>query len=152
MFTLPALTIIAGIIAIMIEVLVLSFSMFVFFFIGLGAIISGLLMYGGVVPENLGMAVLSTAIVASILLALGLKPLKKMLHFSSTPGGDAAGDFGKDLKILLEEDTGPVTGPDYSYSGVNWRLRSDVRIEKGTVVRVIRTSVGTLWVAPAETD
>ena len=56
---LPQTLIVVGLILLAIEVMVLGFSTFVLFFIGLGTIMTGALMAVGLLPETLLMALLA---------------------------------------------------------------------------------------------
>ena len=75
---LPEILIVLGLIMLATEVLVLGFSTFVLFFIGIGTIITGLLMLLGMLSETILSALLAIAIISSIVAVISWKPMKRM--------------------------------------------------------------------------
>ena len=134
---------IVGLILLAIEVAVLGFSTFVFFFVGLAAMATGALVYVGVLPNSLLSASLSTGVM-TILAALVLwKPLKRMQSKVSTK--KTKSEF-TDHQFFLKESVSPTQSPKYRYSGVEWSLVSEEFIEAGTKVEVTEAEVGKLHI------
>ena len=134
---------IVGLILLAIEVAVLGFSTFVFFFVGLAAMATGALVYVGVLPNSVLSASLSTGVM-TILAALVLwKPLKRMQSKVSTK--KTKSEF-TDHQFFLKESVSPTQSPKYRYSGVEWSLVSEEFIEAGTKVEVTEAEVGKLHI------
>lgn len=134
---------IVGLILLVIEVTVLGFSTFVFFFVGLAAMATGALVYVGVLPNSVLSASFSTGVM-TILAALVLwKPLKRMQSKVSTK--KTKSEF-TDHQFFLKESVSPTQSPKYHYSGVEWSLVSEEPIEAGTKVEVTEAEVGKLHI------
>ena len=136
--------IILGLLMLAVEILVLGFSTFVLFFIGLSAVISGLLMFFSVIPETQQSAVLATGLITAVSAVLLWKPMKKMqMKVDNTPAqSDLIG-----LEFVLEQDVSADTQSYYRYSGIQWHLKSSENLTKGTAVKVIKVEVGTFYIA-----
>lgn len=123
----------------------------VFLFAGIGAIITGLLMMVGILPETWIAGISSTGITSGLSVALLWRPLKK-LQGSKGPGKDNSSDLvGHEFELTsdLEEHTDSLT----SYSGVNWRVELDKssvqkKINSGEKVVVASVEVGVFKVLP----
>lgn len=134
---------IVGLILLVIEVTVLGFSTFVFFFVGLAAMATGALVYVGVLPNSVLSASFSTGVM-TILAALVLwKPLKRMQSKVSTK--KTKSEF-TDHQFFLKESVSSTQSPKYHYSGVEWSLVSEEPIEAGTKVEVTEAEVGKLHI------
>ena len=75
---LAEILIMAGLALLVIEVVVLGFSTFVLFFVGLAAVAAGGLMTVGVIPESMLSALSSVGILTALLAVLLWRPLKSM--------------------------------------------------------------------------
>ena len=105
---------IVGLILLVIEVTVLGFSTFVFFFVGLAAMATGGLVYVGLLPNSLLSALLSTGVI-TVLAALVLwKPLKRVQSKVSTK--KTKSEF-TDHQFYLKEAVSPTQSPKYHFSG-----------------------------------
>lgn len=135
-----------GILALIVEVAVLGFSTFVLFFFGLSLLITGGLMTLDVLSANASTAFWSNAILTALLSLSLWQPLKKMQ--SQTDDKQVKHDFA-DHSFVLDSDVDSKGESLYQYSGINWKLKSEQPIEKGTLVRIARMEVGVLWVEAA---
>ena len=128
-----------GLLLLAIEILILGFATFVLFFVGLAALISGALIYVGVLPDTVSAALLSVG-VGTVLFAVVLwKPLKNLQAKVETKKvtSDLIGH-----RFSLTEDISPHQQSIYHYSGINWRLTSDEVLAAGTEVEVVEVEVG----------
>jgi len=133
-----------GLALLAIEVAVLGFSVVILFFIGLGCLLTGVLMFVGILPETLSSLLLSVAIL-TIASAAGLwKPLKKMQDNVEPT------DVKSDLighSFFLDSDISHTNPGTHHFSGIKWKLKSVEEITAGTEVEVVKTEVGALTVA-----
>jgi inner membrane protein len=140
---LPESLMIIGFFALIIEVVILGFATFVLFFVGLSLILSGGLMYLGLVPDNWLTALWLNALI-TFALALSLwKPLKKLQ--SQTEPKEITNDFA-DILFVLDADINNENVVTHQYSGIEWKIKSNAPLEKGTQVKVVKKEVGVLWV------
>lgn len=136
--------IIIGLGLLAIEVGVLGFSVMVLFFIGLGCLLSGILVFVGVLPETVVSALTSVAILSFLSAVVLWKPLKKLQNevVESDVKGDLIGH-----SFILEKDISSQEHGVHNYSGIEWKIKSDDPICAGTEVEVIRADVGEFKVA-----
>ncbi len=105
----------------------------VFLFAGIGAIITGLLMMLGILPESWIAGISSTGIASGLSVALLWKPLKK-LQGSKTLEKDNSSDLvGHQFELTSNLDQN--TSSNISYSGVNWRVELDNTSEKKSLLQ-----------------
>ena len=131
------------------EVLLFGFTTIIFLFAGLGALISGLLMSAGVIPETWIAGTATFGIATGICSAVLWKPLMAMQNKSAPqqkPSSDIVG-----LEFVLMEDISSTAPGSYRYSGIDWKVEidgsSDVSaIAKGDRVVVKTVEVGLLCV------
>lgn len=135
--------VVLGLALLAIEILVLGFSTFVLFFVGVAAVFSGFLMYLGLVPESMLNAMLSVGIFTAIVAFFAWKPLRNMQNDVETKraNGDLVGH-----SFRLTEDVSESVNPTYRYSGIDWKLTSAEEIKSGTEVEVTQTDVGVFHV------
>ncbi|MBE9560914.1 MAG: NfeD family protein [Proteobacteria bacterium] len=131
------------------EVLLFGFTTIIFLFAGLGALISGLLMSAGVIPETWIAGTASFGIATGICSAVLWKPLMAMQD-KSTPEQKPSSDI-VGLEFVLMDDITTTAPGSYRYSGIDWKVEidssSDVSaIEKGERVVVQSVEVGLLCV------
>lgn len=122
-----------------IEMLVFAFSSFILFFVGLACVLTGLLMYIGVMPQTLVFALVSVAVL-SIGLAVSLwKPFKRLQNNvgRKTADNDLIGH-----SFILSGGVSPQQSVVYKYSGIEWKVKSSETLTAGTEVEVIKTEVG----------
>ncbi|MDT0593546.1 NfeD family protein [Glaciecola petra] len=139
---------ILGIVLLVIEILVLGFSTFVIFFVGVAAIITSALLYAGIVPDSVLSAFFSTAVITVIAAALLWKPLKNLQ--SNVDTSKAKGDL-VGHRFVLTDDVSPKLTPQYRYSGVDWSLISKEPLEAGTEVEVAEAQVGKFFIKAVST-
>tara|TARA_R110001583_G_scaffold28441_6_gene100961 strand:- start:1925 stop:2389 length:465 start_codon:yes stop_codon:yes gene_type:complete len=146
---LPQSLLVAGILALIIEVAILGFASIVLFFLGLSLVLSGLLMLIGILPETLTAALWSNALITCGLALALWKPLKRLQdERQPTPINS---DFARDA-FVLEQDVDISGKAIHRYSGVEWKLKSQQPLTAGTTVKVLRADVGVLWVEALEQD
>lgn len=141
---LPQSFIVLGLILLAIEVLVLGFSTFVLFFIGIGAIATGALMALGVIPETFLNSLLVTAIISTAVALISWKPMKNMQNKveSKHVNNDMIGH-----QFILTEDLLIGKTVTHRYSGINWQVKANELLSAGTEVKIIALEVGLLTVA-----
>jgi membrane protein implicated in regulation of membrane protease activity len=131
--------IIVGLALLVVEVVVLGFSTFVLFFVGLAAVITGGLMRIGFLPDSM-LAALSSIGVLTALLAIFLwRPLKSMQNNVERKKvtSDLVGH-----SFILSEAVSMSSNPVYRYSGIDWQLSSEKELSAGTLVEVAGVAVG----------
>lgn len=131
--------VVIGILLLVIEVWVLGFATFFLFFVGIGMIISGSLMYIELIPDTLMVAALSTGIFSGVLAVLLWKPLSNMQNKvdNSKVKSDLVG-----LTFMLTQPVSPATPGSYRYSGIDWKLVSSESLPAGCRVEVTEANVG----------
>ena len=136
---------IIGLVLLGIEILVLGFSTFVLFFVGISAVFTAALLYSDSIP-NTWLSALSALAVSTCVSALFLwKSLKKIQ--SKVDDTRAASDL-VGYRFLLVDDVTPENAPIHHYSGIAWRLRSRDPIKAGTWVEVVQADVGEFTIRP----
>ncbi|MGR6872890.1 NfeD family protein [Pseudomonas sp. HK3] len=135
--------IIAGIALLIIEVAILGFATFVLFFMGCSMVITGGLMLLGVLDATYISAFWSNAIVTGVLAALLWKPLKKSQQNSGKNKETATTIVHQ---FTLENDVDNQGLTHHQYSGIQWKVKSQQPLTKGTQVKVVKADVGALWV------
>lgn len=135
-----------GIVLLIIEITVLGFSTFVLTFLGLAAIVTGILVYMGVLPTGMLTIVISNALFASIFAALLWKPLKEFQNRKDTHtiDNDLIG-----LDFVLAEAISPSKTTTHRLSGIEWTIKAHSDIEANQSVVVEKAEVGILWVKPS---
>jgi hypothetical protein len=131
--------IIVGLALLVIEVVVLGFSTFVLFFVGLAAVVAGWLMAIGVVPYSTLSALSSLGVLTALLALLLWRPLKSMQGKveSKKVTSDLVGH-----SFILNEAVSMTKNPTYRYSGIEWSLSSEQELSAGTLVEVTGVAVG----------
>lgn len=132
-----------GALALIIEITVLGFATFVLFFLGLSLLITGGCMMLDILPATGSVAFWSNALVTAGLSLLLWQPLKKMQ--SKSDNKRVRSDFNEHHFTLAEnvDDQGLT---QYQYSGISWKLKSQIPLTAGTRVRIAHSEVGVLWV------
>ncbi len=131
------------------EVLLFGFTTIIFLFAGLGALISGLLMSAGIIPETWIAGTASFGIATGICSAILWKPLMAMQNRSAPPQKPQSDIVG--LEFVLMEDISTTLPGSYRYSGIDWKVEIDAgsdvdSIAKGSRVVVKMVEVGLLSV------
>lgn len=135
--------IIAGIALLIIEVAILGFATFVLFFMGCSMVLTGVLMLAGVLDDTYITALWSNAIVTGALAALLWQPLK---NSQLSSGKNRETPTTIDHQFVLEHDVDSQGLSQHKYSGIQWKVKSQQPLTKGTMVTVVKVDVGVLWV------
>ena len=136
---LPESLIMAGLALLVIEVVVLGFSTFVLFFVGLAALVAGGLMAVGVLPDSMLSALSSVGVLTALLAMLLWRPLKSMQ--SDVENNKVTSDL-VGHSFILNEAVSMTKNPAYRYSGIDWNLSSEQELSAGTLVEVTGVAVG----------
>ena len=137
--------IVLGLLLLIIEIVVIGFATFVLFFLGLAMMISGGLMLANILPESGISALWSVGLLTGASAALLWIPLKRLQ--SQEDNHRVTQDFANQ-RFVLRSDVDAQGLATHSYSGIQWKLKSEQPIAAGTEVRVTRIEVGVLWVEP----
>ena len=131
--------IIVGLALLAIEIIVLGFSTFVLFFVGLAAVITGGLLYIGALPDSMLSALSSIGVFTALLAIFLWRPLKSMQNKveSKKVTNDLVGH-----SFILNEAVSMTDSPVHRYSGIDWHLISEKEVPAGTLVEVIDVQVG----------
>jgi membrane protein implicated in regulation of membrane protease activity len=134
-----------GLLLLAIEVGALGLSVMVLLFIGLACVVSGLLMWLGLLSATWvaacgGVAVLSFGFAVAL-----WKPLQKLQRGSGAT--EVKGDF-IGHRFVLEQEVSNTRHGHHRLSGVDWKVRGDGALNAGTSVEVVKVEVGMLSVAP----
>ena len=140
---LPQALVVLGLILLAIEVLVLGFSTFVLFFVGLGTIITGILMALGILPTSMLNALLATAVISTIVALISWQPMKRLQNkgeIHQVKNGMIGETF------TLPEDLAVGKTITHRYSGINWQVKANQSLTAGTEVKITQMQVGLLTV------
>ncbi|MFT5810141.1 MAG: hypothetical protein ACI9KM_000901, partial [Rubritalea sp.] len=131
--------IIAGLALLVIEVVVLGFSTFVLFFVGLAAVITGGLLSTDILPDSMLSAFTSIGVLTALLAIFLWRPLKSMQNNVERKKvtSDLVGH-----SFILNEGVSMISKPVYRYSGIDWHLSSEKELSAGTLVEVTGVAVG----------
>lgn len=139
----PESMVTAGIVLLAIEILVLGFATFILFFLGVSLVITGVLAWAGVLPVTWPALLLANALLTAILAGVLWRPLLKLQ--SKTEHTQTKSDFdGHRFFAPSAIDRKGTTR--YTYSGIEWALKSEKPIAEGVEVEVVKAEVGALWV------
>ncbi len=134
-----------------VEVAVLGLGTGVLLFAGIGAILTGVLLWMGVVDVGFTWSIAAFVVLTTITTALLWLPFKRM-QSGSELGDNRSSDF-IGHEFLLAADITPLKPAVEHFSGVNWQVFPDIRenidaIPKATRVRVQRIDAGIFHVVP----
>jgi membrane protein implicated in regulation of membrane protease activity len=135
--------VVLGLLLLAIEVLVLGLSTFVLFFIGIGTITTGILMWIGLLPETVPNALLATAIISTVFALVFWQPMKRIQNKIEVNqiDNDMIGH-----RFLLNTDLPVGQTITHRYSGINWQVRATTPLSAGTEVQITSMEVGLLTV------
>ncbi len=144
--------IVCGFVILILEVMLLGLSTGVLLFVGLGAVITGLLMQLGLLPETWLAGLSSFGISSGVITVLLWRTLKR-LQGDRTPGKDRSSDL-IGLEFVLEQDVDWQNSGKTRYSGIDWRveLSPDAgrkSIDAGQSVIVTSVDAGVFRVKPS---
>ncbi|MFT5708573.1 MAG: hypothetical protein ACI9ES_002876, partial [Oceanospirillaceae bacterium] len=136
-----------GLVVLVIEILVLGFSTFFLFFLGIGLISTGLIFFAGAVEQTAIAALVSVSLISSVAAIVLWRPLKKMQN--SVEKKQIKSDL-IGYRFRLEEALAEKTVIVHKYSGISWKISSDQPIALGEEVEVFEVSVGKMKVKLVE--
>jgi len=142
----------AGFIMLAAEVLLFGFTTIVLLFAGLGALITGLLMMFGLLPETWIAGTSCFGISTGIVSTLLWKPLKSMQDKHTPPQKPSSDLIGHEF--IVQQDITTLQPGTYRYSGVDWKVEIDIgagvdSLEAGQRVAVSSVDAGIFRVRPA---
>jgi hypothetical protein len=105
------------------EVLVFGFGTIVFMFAGIGALVTGLAMMFGLLPETWVAGISCFGISTGLASALLWKPLKKLQASGSPPQKQSSDLIG--YQFVLKQDITAMQPGTHRYSGVDWKVELD---------------------------
>lgn len=131
------------------EVLVFGFTTIIFLFAGLGALVSGLMMSAGLIPETWIAGTAAFGIATGVISGILWKPLKNMQDRMAPPRKPTSDIVGLEF-VLPEGITSTETGV-HRYSGIDWKVEIDSssdanELAKGDRVQVVSVDVGLMRV------
>ena len=134
------------------EVLLFGFTTIILLFAGIGALITGLLMSAGVLPETWIAGVSSLGISTGIVSVLLWKPLSKMQNGHVPKRSNSSDLIGHEF--VLQEDISHTNTGSHRYSGVDWKVELDASagvdsLSAGQRVAVVSVDVGIFRVKAA---
>lgn len=127
------------------EVLLFGFTTIILLFAGLGALVTGLLMMSGLLPESWTAGISCFGIATGLSSALLWKPLKNMQDKSAVERKTHSDFVG--LEFVLQQDITTNQPGQYRYSGIDWVVELDrgsqvQQLNKGERVKVKALEVG----------
>jgi membrane protein implicated in regulation of membrane protease activity len=105
------------------EVLVFGFGTIVFMFAGIGALVTGLAMMFGLLPETWVAGISCFGISTGLASTLLWKPLKNLQASGSPPQKQSSDLIG--YEFVLEQDISSNQPGSHRYSGVDWKVELD---------------------------
>ncbi|WP_448211311.1 NfeD family protein [Colwellia sp. MEBiC06753] len=132
-----------GILALILEVAIFGMSSFILTFVGLAAVLCGVLVLLGILPETFVMVSLALALSSTLFAFILWKPLKNFQNKNITQ--EVSNDF-IGLTFILNDDIDALNSSTHKLSGVDWKVIANEPIAKGTEVKVTHASVGVLKV------
>lgn len=132
-----------GLLMAVIDVLVFGFATFYLSLIGLAMLVSGALIYFGVIPDSTTAVFISVAVLTALFSLVLWKPLKNLQAVSNNKKVSTDLDG---YQFTLEQDVDAGVFGKHHYSGIDWKVESDLPIAKGSKVEVVEFKVGVLVV------
>lgn len=143
----PELLVVVGLAFLALEVLVLGFTTFILFFLGLSLIITGGLAWAGLLPVSWPAILMANALLTAVLAGVLWRPLLKMQ--SQSDDKRVKSDF-EGHRFFCPDAVDRQGLVNYAYSGIQWKLKSEEPLEADQEVEVIKAEVGVLWIRPTE--
>ncbi|MFV0574433.1 MAG: NfeD family protein [Vibrio sp.] len=135
---------IVGFLALIVEVTVLGFSTFIFFFVGLAFIVTGFTMSIGLVDATLASAVWMNIVLTVLFACILWKPLKSLQNKKTSKEHES--DFLPEPFTLSDDIDIDSETVIHVFSGIQWKVRSETPISAGTKVKAVKLEVGIMWV------
>jgi membrane protein implicated in regulation of membrane protease activity len=141
----------AGFLMLAAEVLLFGFTTIVLLFAGLGAIVTGLLMMAGLLPQTWIAGTACFGISAGIIGVLLWRPMRKMQDRQMPPSKQISDFIG--LEFTLMQDVTAIRPGQHRYSGVDWKVELDHtsgvdNVSAGQRVAVTSVDAGIFRVKP----
>ena len=138
-----------GFVLMAIEILAFAFGSGVLLFGSLGALITGALVYFGVLPDNWLVSIGSFALASAASALVLWAPLKRMQSGSELGENRSSDLIGH--TFVLSEDLAVNKFASTRYSGIDWRVELDSQesaqtLSSGTRVRVAAVNAGVFYV------
>ncbi|MDT8452636.1 MAG: NfeD family protein [Gammaproteobacteria bacterium] len=142
----------AGFILLAAEALVFGFATIILLFAGIGALVTGLLMAVGVLPETWIAGVASFGLSTGIVSILLWKPMRRLQNDNVSPQSNSSDLIG--YGFVLQEDISPMSSGSHRYSGVDWKVELDANagvdsLPAGQRVTVVSVDAGIFRVKAA---
>ncbi len=146
----PTLLVVAGIVLIILEMAVFGFSTLFLLFLACGCFITALLLSLGMIPGEWLSVMLSVALTTAVSAVALWKPLRRLQ--GQQQSRDSQPNLITGLEFTLPAPLAPGEAIEYAYSGITWKVYSQDAeagaLPVGTPVRVVKASVGKLFVVP----
>lgn len=138
-----------GFVLMAIEILAFAFGSGVLLFGSLGALITGALVYFGILPDNWLVSIGSFALASAASALVLWAPLKRMQSGSELGENRSSDLIGH--TFVLSEDLAVNKFASTRYSGIDWRVELDSQesaqtLSSGTRVRVAAVNAGVFYV------
>ncbi len=125
-----------------VEALVFGFTSGVVMFTGFGALITGGLLWSGVLPASWLYGIACFGISSGVTAALLWKPLLKFQNFDVPEKDNSSDMIGH--KFRLEQDISLAQPGSTRYSGVDWRVEIDPDCDCETIAAGTRVAVSSV--------
>mgnify|MGYP000572006016 CR=1 FL=1 len=138
---------ILGLIILIVEITVLSLSTIILFMLGSSVIITSVLMFLGILDDNLLDATFYIAILTVVLSIVLWRPFKRLQEdkHEVPVSSDLVG-----TRFVLTEAISPTSSVSHRYSGIEWQLVCNTSLPAGTEVEVMQVEVGQWFVRAVE--
>lgn len=113
----------AGFILLVAEALVFGFATIIILFAGIGALVTGLLMTIGVLPETWIAGVSSFGLSTGVVSILLWKPMRRLQNDNVSSQSNSSDLIG--YEFVLQEDISPMKTGHHRYSGIDWTIELD---------------------------
>lgn len=142
-----------GFLLLAVEALALGFTSGVLLFGFIGALLTGILMAVGVLPETWAAGIAGFGIGAAVSALVLWKPLMRLQHGRQAPERDRTSDL-IGHEFILADTIDDTAKSSVDYSGITWAVHPDPEssgggIEAGTRVRVSAVDAGVFYVVRA---
>ena len=144
-----------GFLLLALEILVLGFSTVIFMFAGIGALVTGLLVMVGILPETWIATVASVGILTGVTGVVLWKPFRAMQEGKQPAAGHSSDLIG--LEFVLQGDVSKTAPGKHRYSGVDWNVElhrsvAQDTLSAGSTVSVAEVDAGVFRVKPAPSE
>lgn len=131
-----------GFALLVVEALVFGFTSGVVLFTGIGALLTGGLLWAGVLPASWLYGIACFGICSSISAALLWKPLLKFQNFDVPEKDNSSDMIGHSFR--LEQDISLERPGSTRYSGIDWRVEIDTAADCNEIAAGTRVTVASV--------